>query len=187
MFNPKKYDPDIELDEAVENLKKGSAEAFQILYHKYHNRVYRFCLRMLGSETLAKDAFQETFVKVYEKRESFNGDNFAAWLFTIARHICYNMIRAKKSHSSFDETFHEGRTQRNTDFGLKKALEESIASLPTALREAFILREYEELSYSEISDILDIDLSLAKIRVFRARKQLRQILKPIIKELDEYR
>ncbi|MER3328108.1 MAG: sigma-70 family RNA polymerase sigma factor [Candidatus Kapaibacterium sp.] len=187
MFNSKKYDPDIELDEAVENLRKGSAEAFQILYQKYHNTVYRFCLRMLGSESLAKDAFQETFVKVYEKRESFKGDNFAAWLFTISRHICYNMLRAKKEHASFDETYHQAKIQKTTDFGLKQALEEAINSLPTSLRESFILREYEEMSYQEISDVLEIDLSLAKIRVFRARKQLRLILKPIIKELDEHR
>lgn len=187
MFNSRKYNPDIELDEAVENLRNGSAEAFQILYQKYHDRVYRFCLRMLGSEQMAKDAFQETFVKVYEKRETFKGENFAAWLFTISRHICYNMIRANKTHSSFDESFHEVKVQKSTDFGLKKALEEAIASLPTSLREAFILREYEDLTYHEIAEVLNIDLSLAKIRVFRARKQLQEILKPIIKELDEYR
>jgi RNA polymerase sigma factor (sigma-70 family) len=187
MFNSKKYDPDIELDEAVENLRKGSAEAFQILYHKYHNRVYRFCLRMLGSEPMAKDAFQETFVKIYEKRESFKGDNFAAWLFTIARHTCYNMLRAKKEYASFDETYHQSRVQKTTDFGLKQALEEAVNSLPNSLKEAFILREYEELSYQEIADILGIDLSLAKIRVFRARKRLRIKLKPLMKELDEHR
>ena len=187
MFKSKKYDPDIELDEAVENLRKGSAEEFQILYHKYHNRVYRFCLRLLGSEPMAKDAFQETFVKVFEKRATFKGDNFAAWLFTIARHTCYNMLRATKEHASFDESYHQAKVQKTTDFGLKQALEDAISSLPTPLREAFILREYEDLSYQEIADVLEIDLSLSKIRVFRARKQLRLILKPIIKELDEHR
>lgn len=186
MFNSKKYDPDIELDEAVENLRKGSAEAFQILYHKYHNRVYRFCLRMLGSEDAAKDAFQETFVKVYENRENFKGENFGGWLFTIARNTCYNILRTNKQHSEFDESYHVEKSNNN-DFGLKQALEEAINSLPISLKESFILREYEDMSYSEIADILEIDLSLAKIRVFRARKQLRLILKPIIKELDEYR
>lgn len=187
MFNSKKYDPDIELDEAVENLRKGSAEAFQILYHKYHNGVYRFCLRMLGSEAMAKDAFQETFVKIYEKRETFKSDNFAAWLFTIARHTCYNMLRAQREHKSFDESHHEARLQKTSDFGLKQALEEAINNLPTSLKEAFILREYEEMSYQEIADVLEIDLSLAKIRIFRARKQLRILLKPLMKELDEHR
>jgi len=142
---------------------------------------------MLGSEPMAKDAFQETFVKIYEKRESFKGDNFAAWLFTIARHTCYNMLRAKKEYASFDETYHQSRVQKTTDFGLKQALEEAVNSLPNSLKEAFILREYEELSYQEIADILGIDLSLAKIRVFRARKRLRIKLKPLMKELDEHR
>ncbi|TNE36094.1 RNA polymerase sigma factor, partial [bacterium] len=179
MFNSKKYDPDIELDEAVENLRKGSAEAFQILYHKYHNRVYRFCLRMLGSEEAAKDAFQETFVKVYENRESFKGENFGGWLFTIARNTCYNTLRTTKTHSEFDELYYKSGSTNNVDFGLRKALEEAINSLPLTLKEAFILREYEDMSYTEIAEILEIDLSLAKIRVFRARKQLRLILTPI--------
>jgi len=142
---------------------------------------------MLGSGPMANDAFQGTFVKIYEKRESFRGDNFAAWLFTIARHTCYNMLRAKKEYASFDDTYPYSRLHKTTDFGLKQALEEAVNSLPNSLKEAFILREYEELSYQEIADILGIDLSLAKIRVFRARKRLRIKLKPLMKELDEHR
>lgn len=187
MFTSKKYDSDKELNEVAENLRKGSAEAFQIIYHKYHNKVYRYCLRMLGSDNLAKDAFQETFSNVYEKRESFNGENFAGWLFTIARNNCYNIIRANKPYSEFDESYYLQQSKQNTDYALKKALEEAINSLPDSLKEAFILREYDDFSYNEIANILDIDLSLAKIRVFRARKQLRLILEPIMKELNEYR
>lgn len=187
MFKSNKYNPDIEHDRAVESLRQGSAEAFQFLYQKYHNKVYRFCFRLLGSEQAAKDAFQETFIKVYEKRKTFNGENFSAWLFTIARHTCYNMMRAKKEHSTFDETFHAKRMTPTTDFGLKKALESAIEQLSDNYKEAFILREYEELTYEEIAEILDIELSLAKIRVFRARRKLRKILKPIIQELDEHR
>jgi RNA polymerase sigma-70 factor (ECF subfamily) len=187
MFNSKKYDQDIELNEIAENLRKGSAEAFQILYHKYHNKVYRYCLRMLGSEALAKDAFQETFAKVYEKRESFNGNNFAGWLFTIARNTCYNSMRTNKVHSEFDESFYSQKSNNSVDYGLRKALEQAINSLPASLKEAFILREYDDFAYNEIATMLNIDLSLAKIRVFRARKQLRLILEPIMKELNEYR
>ncbi len=188
MFKPNKYNKkELEYEQAVESLRSGSAEAFQFLYQKYHNKVYRFCLRMLGSEQAAKDAFQDTFVKVYEKRESFNGDNFSAWLFTIARHTCYNMMRASKEHSSFDETYHAMKIQKTTDFGLQKALESAINSLADNHKEAFILREYEELTYEEIAEVLEIELSLAKIRVFRARRKLRTILKPIMKELDEHR
>jgi len=187
MFKPNKNIKDIEYEQAVESLRNGSADAFQFLYQKYHNKVYRFCFRLLGSEQAAKDAFQDTFVKVYEKRETFNGENFSAWLFTIARHTCYNMMRAKKEHSTFDETFHAKKMQQTTDFGLKQALESAINSLPNNYKEAFILREYEELAYEEIAEVLEIELSLAKLRVFRARRKLRKILKPIIQELDEHR
>lgn len=177
----------MELQEAIEALSKGSAEAFQILYKKYREGIYRFCLRMLGSESEAKDAFQDTFVKVYEHREEFYGKHFSSWIFTIARNICLNMIRARREHDSFNEVFHAKKMPKYTDVGLKRYIDSAIQQLPEKLREAFILREYEECSYKEIADILDVDLSLAKVRVYRARKQLRKILKPVRKELDELR
>ncbi len=176
---------DKELQRAVKELKQGSAEAFQILYNKYHNKVYRFCLRMLDDEAAAKDAFQETFIRVYEHRKEFHGKNFSAWLFTIARHTCLNHIRARREHETFDEVFHGSKNERVTDIGLKDSLDKAIATLPPAMREALVLREYEECSYQEIADILGIDLSLAKVRVYRARIILRKILKPIRKEINE--
>lgn len=170
---------------AAENLKNGSAEAFQILYSKYSQKVYRFCLRMLGDPDQASDAFQDTFIKVYEHRKNFRGTNFAAWLFTIARHTCLNMIRARKDHDIFDESFHGKMKARNSDVAMKDYIDKAISMLPVALREALILREYEEYAYKEIAEILGIDLSLAKVRVYRARVLLRKLLKPLVKELNE--
>ena len=59
-----------------------------------------------SDEQAAEDVFQETFIKVFEHRKDFRGKNFAAWLFTIARHTCLNHIRSKKEYESFDEVFH---------------------------------------------------------------------------------
>lgn len=185
MFGNNKHNEDKEYKEAVLQLKKGSAEAFQILYHRYHNKVYKFCLRILGDEALAKDAFQETFIKVYEHRKNFRGENFAAWLFTIARHTCLNQIRGRKDFDTFDEGFHSSRKSKNRDIGLKEQIEKALETLPLQLREALVLREYQGFSYKEIADILKIDLSLAKVRVFRAREILRKLLKPLRKELHE--
>jgi RNA polymerase sigma-70 factor (ECF subfamily) len=186
MFGKKKHiDNDQVLKQAESQLRKGSAEAFRILYDKYNKKVYRFCLRMLGDVELAEDAFQETFIKVYENRQDFRGKNFAAWLFTIARHTSLNMIRARKTHESFDETFHAKKPARVSDVGAKDFIQRAMSMLPVALREALILREYEECSYKEIAVILDIDLSLAKVRVHRARLQLRKLLKPLVKEMYE--
>jgi RNA polymerase sigma-70 factor (ECF subfamily) len=174
-----------DVNRAIEYLKFGSAEAFHILYNKYYNDVYRFCLRMLGDSSVAKDAFQETFIRVYEHREEFKGENFAAWLFTIARNTCLNVLRTKRDHESFDEFFHTQEETNTEDIGLKDQIERAIAMLPPTYREALILREYNQLNYSEIAESLNIDVSLAKIRVFRARVILRKLLKPIRREIHE--
>jgi len=183
----KNYHIDLEQEtiKAIKALKKGSAEAFQILYKKYNQKVYRFCLRMVSHEAIAKDAFQETFMKVYENRKNFRGENFAAWLFTIARHTCLNHLRAKKDHDEYDEAYHSKSITKHSDVALKDLIEQSIKQLPIQLREVIILREYEEYSYQEIANILNIELSLAKVRVHRARKILRTVLKPVVKELNE--
>lgn len=186
MFSSKKHN--VELDDeqkAIESLKTGSAEAFHVLYNKYQQKVYRFCLRMMVDPVQAKDAFQETFIKVYENRKNFKGTNFTAWLFTISRHVCLNMIRSQKNHETFDEIYHGNMKSPDSDVGLKEVLEQAVQSLPVNLKEALILREYEDCSYQEIADILGIDLSLAKVRVHRARLILRKILQPLVKEINE--
>lgn len=186
LFKKKEISDEEKLSNAVDALQKGSAEAFQILYHNYAQKVYRFCLRMLADANLAEDAFQETFIRVYENRTTFRGDNFAAWLFTIARNTCLNHIRARKDQESYDEVFHNNDySESKSDLGLKNEIEKAIATLPIPMREALILREYEDFSYQEIADTLGIDLSLAKVRVHRARLILRKLLKPLVKELNE--
>ncbi len=176
---------DAVLKEAMSNLQKGSAEAFRMLYERYHQKVYRFCLRMLGDEEQARDAFQETFISIYEHRKDFRGNNFSAWLFTIARHNCLNIIRKRRDSESFDEEYHDSVEQRTGQIGLKEQIQKALDILPEALREALLLRDYEGYSYKEIAKIAGIELSLAKVRVYRARMTLRKLLTPIKQELYE--
>lgn len=173
------------LQQLLKELRRGSTEAFHIIYNKYHNRVYRFCLRMLGDVSQAQDAFQETFIKLHEKKHTFRGENFTSWLFTIARHTCLNYLRSKKEYEEYNEVFHSDRTTNLEDVALKDFIEKAIRTLPISLREALVLREYQECSYKEISEILNIELSLAKVRVHRARVIMRKLLKPIVKEINE--
>ena len=142
-----------DLHETMEELRKGSAEAFRILYKKNNKKVYRF-----------------------EHRKEFRGSNFAAWLFTIARHTCLNTLRTRKEHDDFDEFFYKPAIEKQTDVGLKSVIDEALAALPVPLREAVILREYEDCSYQDIADILGIQLSLAKVMVHRAREILRKFV-----------
>lgn len=176
---------DSELKQAGEELKRGSAEAFHLLYKQYNQKVYRFCLRMLGDEDAAKDAFQEIFIKIYEHRTDFRGENFAAWLFTISRHTCYNMMRMTKDHEQLESAYHLSAKETRSDVGLQACIQKALDTLPVALKEALILREYEDLSYQEIAEVMGIEISLAKVRVFRAREIMRKILTPLKQELYE--
>lgn len=171
-----------QLQRATEDFRRGSAEAFHILYSHYSQRIYRFCLRMLGSKEKAEDAFQETFIKVFENARTFRTENFSAWLFTIARHTCLNMIRLEKPYQEVDDNSIKLSYINRDDIGLKDFVQKSIMQLPVSLREALLLREYEECSYEDIAQILGITVSLAKVRVHRARLLLKKLLEPIAKE-----
>lgn len=173
---------EMDLSTASAELAKGSAEAFNFLYEKYQNKLYWFCVRMLGDSEAAKDAFQDTFIKVYDKRKDFKGENFTSWLFTIARHVCLNVIRSRKEFNELEEDAQITDSLRESDIGMKDYIEKALLKLPVVYREVLILREYEDCSYQEIAEILNIDLSNAKVRVHRARILMRKLLTPLAKE-----
>ena len=172
---------------AVSEMQKGSAQAFHLLYNKYSQSIYRYCFKILNDKDIADDAFQETFIKVYEHRLEFKGSNFQSQVYTIAHRTCLNYLRTKKENVSFEEDYQAPVFESDQDFGAKQFIEKAIAALPLSLRETLVLREYEECSYQEIAEILDIDISLAKVRVHRARLILRQMLQPLVKEIYESR
>lgn len=172
---------DENIDAVVLAFRDGDRDAFRMLYDAYYARVYRFCLHMVVDEALAKDAFQETFIRMFEHRASLRGVNVRSWLFSIARRACLNMIRAKRGgHESFDETYHGPRTTEERDVALRQQIDNALTQLPVALRESLVLREFEGYTYQEIADTVGIDLSLAKVRVYRARLMMRKILAPIL-------
>jgi RNA polymerase sigma-70 factor (ECF subfamily) len=158
-----------------------------LLYHKYKNDVYRFCYSLLGDRDLADDAFQETFVKIYEKRELFTGGNFKAWMLTIARNTCYNYLRLQKNRVDFDESYLGAKRDTYMDSGLQSNIRQAVNELPVQYREIIILREYEDYSYNEIAEILEINLTLVKVRIHRARVLLKEKLESLVKEIYESR
>lgn len=162
--------------------RSGDVAAFDTLYATFHARVFRFCRRMMGDDMLAKDAFQETFIRMYEHRADLRGDNVRSWLFSIARRVCLNQIRAQRSnHDVFDETYHGAPAEGAIgDVFLRERIERALQCLPIALREALVLREYDGYTYQEIADIVGIDLSLAKVRVHRARLMMRKLLVTVV-------
>ena len=165
---------------------QNDEQAYRALYRRYDKRIYAYCLRALGNPEDARDVFQTISMTIYDKRESFSDGSFAAWLFTITRKMCPKTLRNRKQTTEFVEEMHEPeeRESHSQDFLLREELQKAIDQLPTEFKEALELRYFDDLSYEEIAETLEISVSLAKVRVFRAKKQITKILSPILDELQ---
>jgi RNA polymerase sigma-70 factor (ECF subfamily) len=165
--------------------ENSDEQAFRTLYRRYDKRLYAYCLRALGNADDAQDVFQTIAMTIYDKRASFIDGSFAAWLFTITRNMCLKALRNRKHTTELDEEIHTRDEVRShsDDFLLKDALQKAIKGLAAEFREALELRYFDDLSYEEIAATLGITVSLAKVRVFRAKKQLTTNLAPILGEL----
>src|SRR5690349_17555082 len=139
----KKVRSDLELLTAF---KAGEERAFAELYTRYKSEIYTFCLRMLGGDSAeAGDAFQETFIKVYEKIASFRyGENVRGWLYMIARNVALNVYRSKRPEETieFHQNLQSDERRLSPEFygeqnSLREALEAAIAKLPIEFREPF--------------------------------------------------
>lgn len=159
--------------------------AFKTLYGRYNKRIYAYCLRVLGNREDANDVFQIIAMAIYDKRDSFKDGSFVAWLFTITRNTCLKAVRNRRTTTELNEEIHTKPdiSSFSDDFILKDSLHRAVQSLQDEFREALELRYFDDLSYEQIAACLGITESLAKIRVFRAKKQIASILAPIMDEL----
>lgn len=175
-------------DEELFALIRDTADeqAFRTLFKRYDKRLYAYCLRALGGHDEAQDLFQTIAMTVFDKRASFTDGSVAAWMFTIARNFCLKALRNRKHTAEVnDETMppEEDRSYTGDDFLLRDALRQAIASLPEEFREPLEMKYFDDLGYEEIAETLAITVSLAKVRVFRAKKLLQTRLNPILNEL----
>ena len=171
--------------------RAGEERAFAELYNRHKADVYTYCVRMLsGDEDAASDAFQEVFIKVYEKADQFRvGSNVGGWLFMIARNTCLNVFRMKRPCETLD--IHPDLTNQDRALApefdqeqnfLRAHLERAIADLPLEFREPFILREYDGFSYGEIAEMTGTSLGITKVRIHRAKQKLRETLRPFLRD-----
>lgn len=179
---------DIDLYAALKLEKPHSEQAFAELYARHSSRTFAYCRRILGDYDRAQDVFQETFVKFYNSaQQEREMTNVPAYLLRIARNLCLNAQRSQKGHISLEEyhipsAFDMSHDKKELLGLITKAMEQ----LPIDYKEAFILREYEGLSYQEIADITESSLSTIKIRIYRAKQKIREILSPYINDLEKH-
>ncbi len=171
-------------EELLALLAEGKKEAFTEIYARYRGRIYAYILRMIGDRDRADDIFQETFTRLY--RSCLNSDQkvlrASSYIFTTARNRCLNAIRDRKNTTDVED-YHQIVYQPSFEnVELAELVKTSLELLPDHYREAFVLREYDGLSYQEIAEITGQSLPSVKIHIFRAKKKLREILTPYLVE-----
>jgi RNA polymerase sigma-70 factor, ECF subfamily len=171
---------------------RGDQGAFEMIVRRYQQPIVNYVGRMVGERELALDISQDVFLKVYAGLRSYRPQyKFSAWLFKIASNYMIDYWRKKKiTARSLDHGFDDGEdgppiqvaadepsVARQYEMGeLRGRLEAAIAELPPGLRELFVLRHVNELSYEEMAEIKGIPVGTVKNRVFLAKERLKTIL-----------
>ncbi len=177
--------------ELMERVKSDDALAFGVLVDRYKVRLFNLIYRLLQNKEEAEDLLQETFLRVYRERASYDPVYaFSTWIYTISLNLCRNELKRRRKFKFFGidlikNSREHAIQEAKTDNCLSSTLERAISSLPVKYRTAFLLRDIDQRSYEEISQSLRIPMGTVKSRVNRARLMLRDRLKPKIKEYYE--
>src|SRR5258707_1776875 len=175
-------------EELVEACLAGEESAFDVLVGWWDKKIRGAIYRFIGSEDDARDVCQEAFLKAYKSLGSFKQEaRFSSWLYQIALNLCRDRLRRRRGRTmvSLDELEEGGAAmtmpgptaldllqQRD----VSRLVASAIASLADEQREVIILKEYEGLTFLEISQVLDTPISTVKTRLYRGLDQLRSRL-----------
>ena len=178
----------LETDEGVlERAQNQDEAACRALYRQFHPRVFAFLSRMMGGRRAeAEDLLQETFVRVFRALPRFDpkGDaRLSTWILTIAYRLALNAARKQRRFVPLVQTdlvAPGGADQSLRQNRIEAALIEAVTRLPPDHRAVFLLRDYHDLPYDEISSVLGVQVGTVKSRLFRARTQVRAHLEPLI-------
>jgi RNA polymerase sigma-70 factor, ECF subfamily len=163
--------------------RAGDLHAYERLYRLQGARMRNLARNLLGSQSDAEDAVQETFLKVQRSISSFRGQSsFVTWTFRILVNTCHDLRRSRMRRKEFVPDEREDAAmpvEARAPGGhpsLKLALERAIAALTQHQRDVFLLYEVEGFHHAEIAAMLEITETASKNTLFQAKKNLRQTL-----------
>lgn len=166
----------------IEEVLNGNKESYAHIINKYKNPLYGTILRMTKNPHDAQDLVQEAFIKVYERLDQYETTgSFSSWLYRVVINHCMDQFRKKRlKKNEIDEEFIQDDRHPEVIF-LKqeksRQLERLIGLLPEDERMIILLRYGHELSYVEISEIVNCPLSTVRNKLHRAKKKMRNIVK----------
>lgn len=180
-------------EELIAKFQSGDLYAFDVLVRRYKNQLMNFVYRFVGNREEAEDIVQDTFVRLYRNKHSYRRiARFSTWIYTIAGNLAKTELRKRKGRrllalsqmgcedkeyeiedSAFDP-------EHEVDSTMKGAIiQREIDNLPPKFREVIILRDIQDLSYEEISEIIKAPVGTVKSRINRARLRLQKRLEEI--------
>jgi len=177
----------------IQDAQKGDLEAFNRLVLAYQDAIYTHAYRMLGDESAADDATQETFIAAYQAMKTFRGGSFRAWLFRIVTNQCYDELRRRQRRpttpleplTTDDEEIESPKwlgdnsnspEEEVDQQALREAIQHCLNGLPREFRSVVLLIDVQGMDYSEAAQILKVPVGTIKSRLARARLRIQHCL-----------
>ncbi len=179
-------------EDLMEHFQSGYEEAFNLLVERYQDRLHNFLYRYTHNHNDCEDLVQETFFRVFRSRHSYERiAKFSTWMYTIAINLAKSLYKKKKRmtkvtiHKDPDDS--EDRPMKLEDPDIlpddvlhekmcMDELEKALMELSEDFREVVVLRDIQQLSYDEISEIADLPMGTVKSRINRGRAKLQELL-----------
>lgn len=177
-------------EQLVEMAIRENPDAFGEIVRRWERKIFALCFGMLHVEEDARDAAQETFISAYKNLPNFRGEaKVSSWLHRIAVNQCLTKQRRAKVRG--ESSLEDEQLANEACFAAPKSLlpsrsfekeerlnmvRQAVATLPSELRQVIIMKEFEEMTFQQISETLDLPLSTVKSRAYAALKQLRMKL-----------
>ncbi len=178
--------------ELIRSCLRGDRRAYRTLLQRYQDPIFNYCQRMIKDSAQAEDIAQEALVRTLTRLETYDERySFSAWVYKIATNLCIDHLRkARRIAFSMDKDVEGREGSYRREFSAKgpdpsartlageqmRLLDDAVAELPEHYRAILLLRHREDLSYDEIARVLDLPIGTVKIRIHRAREQIKRRL-----------
>jgi len=182
-------------EDLIERFQRGDLYAFDLIVKRYKDQLLNFVFRFVGNQEEAEDIVQETFLRVYRKRHAYKRvAKFSTWIYTISGNLARTELRRRKRRKLFsvtdmgfeDKDFEisdEAFNPEDRAHGIlqEEIIQREIEALSPKFREVILLRDVQELSYDEISKIVNVPIGTVKSRVNRGRLKLQIKLRDLMR------
>ncbi len=182
-------------EDLMSHFQAGTLDAFDILVQRHKDPLINFIYRYIADMQTCEDLLQETFLRVYRNRYSYQRiAKYTTWVYTIARNLALSEYRKRKSRQMYslqsftreDEEYQveiPDYTRPPDSFTESKIqdrhIQEALARIPEEFREVVVLRDVQQLSYEEIAQITGLPMGTVKSRIHRGRSALMSLLSPV--------